>query len=39
MSWMFYKSKFNNNISNWDVSNVTTMEGIFEKSVFNNDIS
>jgi len=32
-------SEFNNNISNWDVSNVTDMEGMFSNSVFNNNIS
>jgi len=39
MSEMFRKSKFNGDISNWDVSNVTNMIGMFYKSQFNGDIS
>ena len=36
---MFYgTSSFNQNISNWDVSNVTTMRYMFNLSVFNQDI-
>ena len=29
---MFYKSLFNGNISEWDVSNVVNMENMFYKS-------
>ena len=36
---MFEDSTFNGNISNWDVSNVTTMSYMFEYSEFNQDIS
>ena len=36
---MFYKSTFNNDISNWDVSNVKTMWGMFHESDFDKDIS
>jgi surface protein len=36
---MFSTSEFNGDISNWDVSNVTNMEGIFYNSKFNGDIS
>lgn len=39
MSNMFEFSKFNSDISNWDVSNVTNMDGMFWKSQFNRDIS
>jgi len=39
MSSMFEDSTFNGNISNWDVSNVTTMSYMFEYSEFNQDIS
>ena len=42
MSWIFDYSKFNGDISGWDVSNVKTMEGMFAKSEFtgeNGDIS
>jgi hypothetical protein len=36
---MFKKSIFNKDISNWNVSNVINMEGMFYKSEFNGDIS
>jgi surface protein len=36
---MFHNSKFNGDISNWDVSNVTNMRGMFGLSKFNCDIS
>jgi surface protein len=39
MSWMFCTSKFTGDISEWDVSKVTDMEGMFYKSAFNGDIS
>ena len=31
--------EFNQDISSWDVSNVTDMRGMFERSSFNQDIS
>ena len=39
MSWMFIKSKFNQDISNWNVGNVWTMQSMFGYSNFNQDIS
>jgi surface protein len=39
LAWMFSNSQFNGDISQWDVSSVTDMEGMFPKSQFNNDIS
>jgi len=39
MSDMFHSSKFNGDISNWNVSNVTDMNYMFYKSKFNGDIS
>ena len=39
MSELFYKSKFNGDISKWDVSNVKYMDGMFAESKFNGDIS
>ena len=36
---MFRGSDFTGDISNWDVSNVTDMEGMFCDSEFNGDIS
>ena len=36
---MFFGSKFNNNISDWNVSNVKDMEGMFAYSQFNQNIS
>lgn len=34
-----YISRFCGDVSKWDVSNVTTFEGIFENSCFNGDIT
>ena len=39
MSYMFYDSEFDGDISKWNVSNVTNMHGMFFHSVFNGDIS
>ena len=39
MEGMFAGSKFNGDISNWDVSNVTNMQRMFEDAQFNGDIS
>ena len=39
MSYLFYSSKFNGNISRWDVSNVVNMNRMFSLSEFNGDIS
>ena len=36
---MFFKSKFNGDISKWDVSGVENMEFMFANSKFNRDIS
>jgi surface protein len=36
---MFLNSKFNGDISNWDVSNVQDMRHMFADSVFDGDIS
>ena len=38
-SYMFDNSKFNKDISNWDVSNIKNMCGMFQKSKFAKDIS
>ena len=40
MNKMFDSSYFNQNISGWDVSNVTSMNGMFMSNTgFNQDIS
>jgi surface protein len=39
MSAMFRGSKFNGDISRWDVSNVTDMKEMFYDGKFNGDIS
>jgi len=39
MNGVFNDSKFNGDISKWDVSNVTDMINMFENGVFNGDIS
>ena len=39
MVCMFYSSKFDRDISRWDVSNVTMMNMMFCLSEFNSDIS
>jgi surface protein len=36
---MFYRSRFNRDISKWDVSHVILMNVMFYKSKFNGDIS
>ena len=39
MNYMFYKSNFNGDISNWDTSKVEDMYRMFLDSKFNGDIS
>jgi surface protein len=39
MSFLFYETDFNGDISQWDVSKVEDMYSIFERSEFNGDIS
>mgnify|MGYP005995694705 CR=1 FL=1 len=39
LEFMFSESKFNGDISNWNVSKVVDMRGMFEYSRFNGDIS
>ena len=39
MDSLFFRSQFNGDISNWDVSNVTNMSYMFYDSQFNGDIS
>jgi len=39
MESMFENSKFNGDISNWDVSNVKTMCKMFLNSIFNSNIA
>ncbi len=39
MSFMFYRSQFNQNINNWDVGNVKNMESMFSASTFDHSIN
>ena len=39
MSYLFWQSEFNGDISKWNVSKVENMNGTFYKSKFNGDIS
>jgi len=39
MSYMFSESKFNQDISNWNVGNVTDMSWLFYRVKFNKSIS
>jgi surface protein len=39
MSWLFFNSDFNGDISKWDTSSVISMEAMFSDSNFNGDIS
>jgi hypothetical protein len=39
MKSMFYRSKFNGDISNWDVSHVHEISYMFKNSEFTGDIS
>ena len=39
MSYLFCESKFNGDISKWNVSNVKNMSGMFYRAIFNRDIS
>ena len=39
MSYMFTESQFNQDISAWDVGNVTHMSYMFSDSQFNQDLS
>ena len=39
MSYLFWYSQFNGDISKWNVSRVKSMEGMFANSQFNGDIS
>jgi len=39
MSYLFKNSKFNGNISKWNVSNVIDMSYMFSNSIFDKDIS
>lgn len=39
MSYLFYNSEFNGDISKWDVSNVKSMKGMFRASKFKGNIS
>lgn len=39
LSYLFYNSEFNGNISNWNVLHVKEMEYMFSNSKFNGDIS
>ena len=39
MGWMFEDSQFNQDISNWDVSNVIECFAMFDNCPFDGDIS
>ena len=39
MSFLFYKTEFDGDISQWNTSNVVNMEHMFYRSKFNGDIS
>ena len=39
MSYMFKKSKFNGNISEWDISKLKEVDLMFENSNLSNDTS
>jgi surface protein len=39
MIGMFYRTSFNGDISEWNVSNVTSMRFMFNDTSFNGDIS
>ena len=39
MSWLFYESEFNGDISKWNMSNVKDMSYMFYRSRLNKDIS
>jgi len=39
MSYMFKNSKFNQDISKWDISNINNMHAMFGNAEFNQDIS
>ena len=39
MCWVFSRTAFNGDISNWNVSNVKDMSWMFKESTFNGDIS
>ncbi|WP_288787492.1 BspA family leucine-rich repeat surface protein [uncultured Fibrobacter sp.] len=39
MNNLFYKSRFNGDVSQWDVFYVTNMRGMFSESRFDGDIS
>ena len=38
MSWLFFQSKFNGDISRWNVSRVEDMNHMFKESQFNQNI-
>ena len=38
MSYMFFKTSFNQPLGHWDVSAVTKMEGMFSATPFNKSI-
>lgn len=39
MSYIFYETEFNGDISQWNTSKVAIMWGMFQNSIFNGDIS